>query len=86
VLARCEITLALALHNRIYDLTKVKELIKGRENSPEFFPTPSCPFYNSVGVGSQSCYGDGEQYKRSHSSCICSRDLKQWLSCRLLNT
>jgi len=44
----------------IYDVTKVKDLVKGgRQDTPEFFLTPSCPFYNSGPVGVQSCYGDG---------------------------
>ncbi|KAF5832232.1 hypothetical protein DUNSADRAFT_11961 [Dunaliella salina] len=42
----------------IYDISKVKELLSGKQDSPEFYPTPSCPFYNSGPVGVQSCYGD----------------------------
>eukprot|EP00983_Pelagomonas_calceolata_P010345 336025-Pelagomonas_calceolata.AAC.1 len=46
----------------IYDVSKVKELLSGKEDCPEFYPTPSCPFYNSGPVGVQSCYGDGETF------------------------
>ncbi|GAX80493.1 hypothetical protein CEUSTIGMA_g7931.t1 [Chlamydomonas eustigma] len=42
----------------IYDIQKINDLLKaeGRENAPEFFPTPSCSFYQAS-FGDQSPYG-----------------------------